>query len=407
MAGPDDFGGGGIAGSVGGAIANKVVGGLIGHLTERTPKIGDARRQIIREIPGVRVVRGTYYLPAIPGTAYTAPMFTNVNKKVLKWYRTYVSQLPDPTEGPPDNPYSYPPPAPGASTPPFLPSIDLPRIPPSITLPGFGSIFARAGGLLGAVGLFWPTAAGEGSDLRDYYAKNAPKPAGRPGARGRRRPGRQATRPRRRPRAIGYPGRGGSVTIGKPNVRAVPPPAVLAGSQYPIPRPPPGAWERDTAGEPFTTPGSYGVPATSSRTSSRTSSSTSTSSSALPKVATPPIAGTGTAAPATTSTLSKALGYLTTVAPFALPFLFPAQSPSASPRPALALAPAPAPLTWPSTAAVPYAATDARECSCAKTKKRRKNTCRNPVTKRKRETRGGHKFVTITKRLDCERGKSA
>lgn len=298
---------------------------------------------------------------------------------------------------------------PQSSTPPFIPPLHDIRIPPSVidALPGWGSIFARAAAPFIAGALFWPTAAGQGSDLRDYYAKNAPRPAYPTGPRGRRVRGRAQPRRGRRPRAVPKP--------------KLPPPGVLnpgrpaaavgtrARAQYlPAAKVLEAVTTAPVIAPPIAVPSSRTSSASSSRASSSasSSSSSSSSSSALPTVATPTISTVGTSSPAATSSLpSTVFDWLKMAARLGMPYL----GQSSARLPKLHLATQAAPLTETQAGTLPYAMSSAaeRDCSCARTKRRRKKTCRNPVTKRKRETRGGHRFVTITKRLDCERGKAA
>lgn len=309
------------------------------------------------------------------------------------------------------------------NTPPLIPALPLPNIPPLIIGAG-RTILGQIPPLIIAGGLFWPSTAGKGSDLRDYWMKNAPQPRG-PRTRGGRR-GRARAKPRRgrRPRAVSkpkvpvtWPGRAGPVTISRPGRRAIPPPVVETGGNIPPrdTRPLPGTelgdWDKPwSRWEP--PPGAIPKPApapTSSATSSATSSSpakSSSTSSSKPGTAAPAIPGTP--APSVLAKIglpTTVSGWLSMIGANIGPSLFQAFNPQPRAKPLPQLAPAP--LTWPQASAVPYAAQQvaSRECSCAKTRTRKRNTCRNPVTKRKRETRGGHKFVTVTKRLDCERGK--
>lgn len=395
-------------------LSNMKLGKLYDRIANGTPKIGQARRDELRAA-GVQIVKpgkgkeASYRLPDIPGTPANESLFTNTNAKVIAYYKAWVRAGKPSLRTPDLNP---PPPSTGGGGLPIA-------IPGGATVadvlgkvPGFGSIATRLLGMSVAGLLLWPTAAGKGSDLRDFWAHNRPKTA-TPGGRTRGRRGARA-KPRRgrRPRAVSppkvpvtWPGRGGPVTIRRGG-RAVPAPPATATVKLPQPSGVLGpGWARDTAGEPFTTPGSYGVPAKPTATSSRaTSSSTATSSrtatSSPPSMRTPPIAAPTVATPAVG--LPTMPGNWTDWLSLFQPGTQPKPKVRPSPAPALA------PLTQPNAAAVPYASplTQTRECSCAKPKRKRRNECRNPVTKRKRETRGGHKFVTITKRLDCERGKN-
>jgi hypothetical protein len=58
------------------------------------------------------------------------------------------------------------------------------------------------------------------------------------------------------------------------------------------------------------------------------------------------------------------------------------------------------PLTSPFAYGVPSRLKD-DQCDCTRTRKRKKSTCTNPITSKRTRTRGGRKFRTITRRLDC------
>jgi hypothetical protein len=274
-------------------------------------------------------------------------------------------------------------------------------------IPGYGSAAARGLGLGIAGLLLWPREAGRGSDLRDYWMKNA-KPATGPRTRGGRR-GRARAKGRRgrRPRAVAkpkvpvtWPGRGGPVTISRGRVVTPPAVAIRTGKYSTNVLPP--SWETDTAGEPGTT-GRSSSTSSSSTSSSSALPTSSASSPAVPKV---PVAAPGATVWSKLGLPTSWAGAMQLVTPYLLANAF-APQPSRAPKFAPQVAPAPqlGPLTASNVAPLAYAPARARDCSCARTKSRRKQTCRNPVTKRKRETRGGHRFVTTTKRLDCQRGK--
>lgn len=263
----------------------------------------------------------------------------------------------------------------------FVPA--LPNVPPFIanlpnTMPGVGAAAARILAPIIAVGLFWPSST---SSTDVIYGQEAARPRATPGGRTRGRRGRRA-RARPRPVAVPKDRPGTPRTISKRVVRAGPQVIEdirLGGEVAP----------------PIALP------------SSSSSSAPSTSSSSIPA---PTTAGQGawpypstsspwpSSAPATSSPWSKVAPY---VAPFLGTLVGPFLSPQAQPLPRTQLAPDP--LTQANAAALPFAATQAqtRDCSCAKTKKRRKKGCTNPVTSRTHKTRGGRKFVTVTRRIEC------
>lgn len=61
-----------------------------------------------------------------------------------------------------------------------------------------------------------------------------------------------------------------------------------------------------------------------------------------------------------------------------------------------------APLTSPFAYGVPSPRTGEDQCDCTKRKKRKKSHCTNPITRRTTRTRGGRRYRTITRRLDCK-----
>lgn len=354
----------------------------------------------------------------VPGTRGQSAVWIGPNGQVIRGqkqaikmvrYLNKISGVPQMPPGQWDDMVSPP----RASTPPFIPPLNIPGVPPFdiAKLPGWGSVFARVGGLVGAVGLLWPTEAGRGSDLRDYYSKNKPRPA-YPGGRGRRRPGRQATRPRRRPRPsaappmppIRVPGRPQVATAGgRGKAQYLPSPKVLEHVLVMPPTPPPMA-----------VPSSRAPGATTIHTGGAATPATfpsSSSSPAIPSSATPTISTVGTSAPAGIPTTWQGwLDYAWSKGePYLGQYLDKLLGTQPATQPKLKIALQQAPLTDVQPSALTYApsSVSSQDCSCAKTKRRRRKSCRNPVTKRKRETRGGHRFVTITKRLDCERGKAA
>jgi len=289
-----------------------------------------------------------------------------------------------------------PPPIAGPSAPDqaglgFPASIPLPNIPGLPSSIPFPPIFAPViGQVLPAIitaGLFWPTAAGRGSDLRDLYGIPKPAPKGRGRGRGRR------ARTRARPRAVpgrgnpfpaaGVKGRGGPVTISRP-ARARPQPvAVPARNPYVPGKKIPGI-KIDVG--PIKAPAPARIPATVGQR-------------AAAILRNPYIAGI------LNSGLSAGIASLFVKSPSAR--IGRVELPNVGPSPLPALNP----LTAANPAALPYsaafprtnAATQEQDCSCRPVRKRsKKKPCKNPVTSRRSFKRGSRKFVTTTKELKCQ-----
>jgi hypothetical protein len=255
----------------------------------------------------------------------------------------------------------------------------IPGLPGSLPLPGVGGFLSRVLAPFIVGGLFWPTEAGRGSDLRDLYGVwnvAAPK------VKGKRRSRRRArARARALPRPFALPGpiarpvvrpSSGPVTVAVPRSRALPPPMAIP-SPLPPSRPvlsPPGAPSRvvERAPVPSVVRGPLVV-----------SSSLPRSLPVPPRV---PI-------PAPSFPLPS---WLPLVLKFAAPMLFPAGATATRPvyRPGVitgpglspfgpGAVPVPAlnPLTALQTSAVPFArvapqtATDSCISRCAKAKKRK------------------------------------
>jgi hypothetical protein len=269
-----------------------------------------------------------------------------------------------------------------------IPLPNIPGLPQSIPLPPIvGPIITQALPAVIAAGLFWPTTAGQGSDLRDLYA--VPKPRTGTGRRSRRR--RARARPATRPVA-GNPfpavpkGRGGPVTISRGNARALPAPVATARNPYqPGPKIPPVTVSPPNirVSAPATIP----------------SNVWQTAQRAVASIPTPiKQAAVGGLLALLTSNLSRSrvgaqLGRVT------LP------GTSALPTPALS------PLTAVQNAGLSYARAlspaqslaQEQDCSCRPVrKKRKKDACKNPVTSRRSFKRDGKKFVTTTKELKCQ-----
>jgi hypothetical protein len=85
-----------------------------------------------------------------------------------------------------------------------------------------------------------------------------------------------------------------------------------------------------------------------------------------------------------------------------LPLLFSlpgAPSPGRVQLPDVREAPEPTPLTAFQPQRVPY---ETETCQCDKPKKRGKRKCRNPVVSRRKSTRGGRRYITTTRRIECQ-----
>lgn len=264
--------------------------------------------------------------------------------------------------------------------PPFPQGSQLPRIPPSLVIGAAAALLRFARGLPLAIGLWWPTAAGEGSDLRDLYPAVA-APQTRPRSRPRRRRIRTQPRPvalprpQAPPKVAPRPG-AGPVTISRPVVR--PGARVLEGI-VPAPKP---------------------IPAPVSVTRSSIERSLASASRAAVREI------SQTAAPPTVAP-SAIPSWLKTVAPF-LPLLsplLPSASPASSPVARPSSLPWLNPLTQVQSNAAHYVATEAQTDPCerarTRNRKKRKKGCRNPRVSSKTYSRGGKRFQTITRRLEC------
>lgn len=372
-----------VGGAVGGPILGAVLGGMhLGDLYTRvvrgTPDIGKARRQELRAA-GVQINKGQYRLPDIPGTTANESLYTNTNALVLKWYRAWAQAGKPPLY--PKSPDTMPP----SSGNVYVPA--LPNVPPFISnlpniLPGVGSVASRILAPIIVAGLFWPSST---SATDTIYGQARARPRATPGGRTRGRRGRRAI-PRPRPVAIPKPRTGTPKILSNRRVRA--PAQVIEDIQLGGGMSPPLA-----------------VPSSSSSSSSRPAptynTTTSSSSATFPGTSPWPSSAPAPSTPATTSPWLK---YGQLVAPYLAPFLGATFQPGRNVAPSLAPQLAPDPLTSLNTAALPFAASQVRtkDCSCAKTKKRRKKGCTNPVTSRTHRTRGGRKFVTVTRRIECQ-----
>lgn len=106
---------------------------------------------------------------------------------------------------------------------------------------------------------------------------------------------------------------------------------------------------------------------------------------------------------------------LTVALPFALPFVLPLLSPSPRPAPSPIAAPGskpvfgPTPLTPLQPLGVSSPASEPDRCRCPKPERRRRDRqCRNKIVSSRKYTRGGRRYRTITRRLECpasSRGK--
>lgn len=378
-----------VGGAVGGPILGAVLGGMhLGDLYTRvvrgTPDIGKARRQELRAA-GVQINKGQYRLPDIPGTTANESLYTNTNALVLKWYRAWAQA---------GKPALYPkspdtmPPSSGSV---YVPA--LPNVPPFISnlpniLPGVGSVASRILAPIIVAGLFWPSST---SATDTIYGQARARPRATPGGRTRGRRGRRAL-PRPRPVAIPKPRTGTPKILSNRRVRA--PAQVIEDIQL-------GGGVLPPLAVPSSS--SSSAPSSSSSSVPAPTYGTTAGPAAIPGTSPWPSSAPAPATPAATSPWAK---YGQLVAPFLSSALGSLFAPSLAAVPSLAPSPAlqPDPLTSVNTAALPFAATQAqtRDCSCAKTKKRKKKGCVNPVTSRTHRTRGGRKFVTVTRRIECQ-----
>jgi len=272
---------------------------------------------------------------------------------------------------------------------PGLPSsIPIPAIPPAAWPVILGPVIAG--------GLFYPTPAGRGSDLRDLYGMPAPK-KGRTRTPGRRARGRGRTKipnpwgpPRTRTGVKPQPtsGRGGPVTIGRPNVRtAAPPVAIPAKFPKPAVLRPPGAGVKINTGPIKASP-----PARIPQTAAQRAAAIARTPFVRDLLGT--LFSTGLGSLFVNSPASR-LGRIN------LPNTAPGANPLPMPLPGLATNP----LAWsyavPRTAALAQATE--QDCTCRPVRKKsKKKACKNPVTSRRSFMRGARKFVTTTKELKCQ-----
>lgn len=237
--------------------------------------------------------------------------------------------------------------------PPDVPPVVVPRV----VLPGV------LGSVLGTIlGVLWPSEIGPELPL--------PMPT---------QPG-QPTGPRRRYR-VRVPGR--PATVPEPQPLPQPQPA-------PRPRAPsarPGTAQPRPVEVPLPLPDVSPVPAPGPRPTSRPNP--------VPAWPTP-----GTGRPPAPSTPRTRL-------PFdplqLLPLLLtpPAAKPGRVRTPVQSPSPMDAPLTSPFAYGVPSRPGE-DQCDCSKRKKRKRSTCTNPITRRTTTTRGGRRYRTITRRIDCK-----
>jgi hypothetical protein len=328
--------------------------------------------------------------------------------------------VPPPAASAPPPAASAPPPAasappPVATTPPSveatlppIPGLAIPTTLPPVGGFPWGSVIAEwaVGGGIGtsALGaliagvLLWPRAAGRGSDLCRktetgtwcppvVTANPIPVPIPRPSAGGRRRGGRRG-RTAAPPGTVPRP-----TSIPRPRVGTTP--KVLTRT---VVKTPPAVLENIQLGGPFSPPLVSPVPSTSSATRSSTQASTQTATA-------PASTPAATASPASTLTSALPLilgGLLSQVGPRHRVVNSPWSAPGASI--------APVPLANPVTQLAPLTAgyvgavssAQDRNCNCSKTKKRSKKRCTNPVTSKRKSTRGGQRYITTTRRIKCQ-----
>lgn len=271
--------------------------------------------------------------------------------------------------------------------PPSIPLPSIPGLPSSLPLPPIiAAALPQALPAIITAGLFWPTAAGRGSDLRDLYAVPKATPKGRP----RRR---RSTRTRARPVATpgrGNPfpgtvpkGRGGPVTISRPAVARPQPVAVPARNPWQPSRAIPGV-KIDVG--PIKAPAPAQIPRTV------TQRVQAVLSNPLVRGIVGPI-------------VSGALGSLFVKSPAQrlgrvnLPNTIPSPLPLTNPLTAVQTQALPYARAFPAT----QAATQEQDCSCRPARKKRtKKPCKNPVTSRRSFARDGSRFITVTRQVKCQ-----
>ena len=273
-----------------------------------------------------------------------------------------------------------------------IPLPNIPGLPTSIPLPPIaGPIITQALPAIITAGLFWPTAAGPGSDLRDLYAVPKGRTKGPRTRRGRR------SRARARPVAVpgrgnpfpaaGVKGRGGPVTISQPAQRARPQPvAVPARNPYQPGKNIPGV--KINTGPIKAAPPAK-IP--QSRAQQVATRAQAIFNNPLVRDVLGAVLGAGLGSLFVKSPAAQ-LGRINLPNTGASPF------PLTQPLTAANLAP----LSYAAPWAVPRTATQEQDCSCRPARKKRKKSCKNPVTSRRSFKRGNRKFVTTTKELKCQ-----
>jgi len=248
---------------------------------------------------------------------------------------------------------------------------------------------ATISGVIAAV-LGWPTATASDDVLCQQTSGGivcASLPGAIPspgGARGRRRPRAVRPKARRPPRALPRPS-SGPVTLPRAPGKVVPRPTVI---------------------ENILLQGDVAPPLIDTRSSRSSSSSSSRTGELEPIIITAqriPVP----AIPASPSIWPYIRDQI--IAPLvkeqllslAQPKLGRIKLPKAQPFPELALAPQTNPLTAFYSAAVPFSATKTKACSCASTKRKKKKSCSNPVSSKRKFTRGNQKYITTTRRIEC------
>jgi hypothetical protein len=248
---------------------------------------------------------------------------------------------------------------------------------------------ATISGVIAAV-LGWPTATASDDVLCQQTSggivcASVPGAIPSPGrARGRRRPRAVKPKARRPPRALPRPS-SGPVTLPRAPGKAVPRPTVI---------------------ENILLQGDVAPPLIDTRSSSSSSSSSSRAGELEPIIITAqriPVPAIPKAPAIWPYIRDQIIAPLVKeqLLSLAQPKLGRIKLPQAQPFPELALAPQTDPLTSFYSAAVPFSATKTKACSCATTKRKKKKSCSNPVSSKRKFTRGNQKYITTTRRIEC------
>lgn len=292
---------------------------------------------------------------------------------------------------------STPPPSSGPSAadqasgfPTSIPLPNIPGLPSSLPLPPVlaGAIGSQILPAIITAGLFWPTAAGQGSDIL-----SVPRPR-MPGGRTRGRRGRRA-QPRAQPRgnpfpAAGVKGRGGPVTISRPRAQAMPQPVAVPAKMPPKPKVLAGGAGIKVRVGPIKVSAPGQIP----RTVTQRAQAVLTNPYIRGLLG---AAASGLFAGLLSPSQTAQRGRVTM--PNTGPGTLPAPLPVVSPLTALQ----PQALPYARAQPLAQAAVQEQDCSCRPARKRsKKKPCKNPVTTRRSFERDGKRFVTTTKEIKCQ-----